>query len=78
MSAGLFPLLGFIFAFVVAANFAMSHGEDWSPGLFRRRAYARRDDWRGIRPSGRGRIAVLTEGLGCPTGHEADGAKEVR
>jgi hypothetical protein len=29
MSAAMFPLLGIIFAFVVAANFAMSHGEDW-------------------------------------------------
>ena len=34
MSAGLFPLLGIIFAFVVTANFATSHGEGWSPGYF--------------------------------------------
>jgi hypothetical protein len=34
MSTTLFPLLGIIFAFVVAANFAMSHGEDWNPGYF--------------------------------------------
>ena len=25
---------GFIFALVVATSFAMSHGEDWSPGYF--------------------------------------------
>ncbi len=34
MSAVLFPLLGIIVAFVVATSFAMSHGEDWSPGYF--------------------------------------------
>jgi hypothetical protein len=32
MTAVLFPLLGIIFAFVVAASCAMSHGEVWSPG----------------------------------------------
>ena len=49
MNTEMFPLLGIIFAFVVAANFAMSHGEDWNPGLFRRRAYARRNDRCGAR-----------------------------
>ena len=34
MSTAMFPLLGFIFAFFVAADFAMSHGADWSPGYF--------------------------------------------
>jgi hypothetical protein len=34
MNAQLFPLLGIIFAFVVATSFVMSHGEDWSPGYF--------------------------------------------
>ena len=34
MSTALFPLSGIIFAFVVAVNFAMLHGEDWSPGYF--------------------------------------------
>jgi hypothetical protein len=34
MNAQLFPLLGIIFTFAVAINFAVSHGEEWSPGNF--------------------------------------------
>ena len=30
----MFPLLGIIFAFVVATNFAMSRGEEWSASYF--------------------------------------------
>ena len=62
MSTAMFLLLGIIFAFVVAANFTMSHGKNGIQ-FISSGADARRDDQCGVRPRGRCRVSILFDSV---------------